>query len=244
MKIPTNEYGNVDIRQGVPDGLVHLPEARGPLQLRLKGKVEYAKALTDIKSSGGYGGTPVFTGVVVRCEDVAGAQEILSRETKRTRPEPDLLSAIFAVNRAAKRQRDAAQSHYLHGQHGFARLAREKKEYYYRLKDQGIKEAHRLGLLAPVRIHGQLAFYLGQGYSFHSALKPKGIELPTVENDAPITVDSKPQGSKEPRLCDAIALIEAIEASGSNAYERLSVPRIARRTHRRYYRGEGSAIIK
>jgi tellurite resistance protein len=35
----------------------------------------------------------------------------------------DLLAAIFAVNRSAKRYRDAAETHYRERMHGFARTS-------------------------------------------------------------------------------------------------------------------------
>jgi hypothetical protein len=44
-----------------------------------------------------------------------------------------VLAALFAVNRSAKRYRDAAQSCYQHSQHGFAKMHRVKKEYLYSL---------------------------------------------------------------------------------------------------------------
>jgi hypothetical protein len=45
----------------------------------------------------------------------------------------DLLAAIFTVNRAAKRRRDAAQKYYQNGMYGFAGSSRREKETYYSL---------------------------------------------------------------------------------------------------------------
>lgn len=52
-----------------------------------------------------------------------------------------LLASIFAVNRAAKRRRDAAEQRYLATNHGFSGHNRAEKEQLYQLK--GLWEARR-----------------------------------------------------------------------------------------------------
>ena len=56
--------------------------------------------------------------------------------------------------------------------------AKERKELRYSLKDRGICAALQAGRIAAVELHAGLCLYCGEGYSFHSTLVPKGVELP------------------------------------------------------------------
>jgi hypothetical protein len=145
----------------------------------------------------------------------------------------DLLPAIFAVNRAAKRHRDSAKEQYEARCHGLAAKAKAHMEYLYALKDRGIALAFQLGLISPIEIHGGLCLYRGKGYCFHSTLAPKSIDLPRAENDAPIAVEAHPQGSKEPLQRDAISKLKSLPNVDEVAFTRLEVPRIARETRNR-----------
>jgi hypothetical protein len=112
----------------------------------------------------------------------------------------DLLAAIFAVNRSAKRFRDAAQRCYVRFAHNCARIARNKKEKLYSLKDRGIAAAYRAGKLHYCGMHARLATYMGDGYRFHSRLQP----FEATADDAPfLLVEAKPKTAREARLMDA-----------------------------------------
>lgn len=133
---------------------------------------------------------------------------------KRTEQAPkqiDLLAAIFTVNRAAKRYRDAASSCYTHKIHGFARANKRKKEDLYLLKDKGIKVAYTAGLLACEGKQGSSYIYQGNGYCFHSYLKPKDLDLATIIEISPeeVRVESKVKTEKY-RLKDAIYTLDVL----------------------------------
>jgi hypothetical protein len=141
----------------------------------------------------------------------------------------DVLAAIFAVNRAAKRWRDAAQQHYLNSRHGQARIARQNKERLYALKERGIAAAYSAGRIDVVEIHGGMCLYRGEGYSFHSRLVP--IELTDtipIGEVSPVLIDAKPQGRKEPRQIDAIACLDALPQVDQSAFDELETPRLPR----------------
>jgi hypothetical protein len=144
--------------------------------------------------------------------------------------EVDLLAAVFTVNRAAKRQRDLAQKYYQQNMHGFAGSSKNRKRKYYDLKDMGIMAAHQAGRLVCTFRHGGLYLWQGEGYSFHSTLKPKSLdvpELPLQEGEAYLFVEAKPMGSKEPRLRDAIQKLETLQGypePDAALYERAPSP--------------------
>lgn len=134
----------------------------------------------------------------------------------------DLLQAIFAANKAAKRYRDSAQSQYRHCQHGFAGHARREKEYLYFLKDKGIVEACRQGRLSFVGTHKNLGLYRGEGYCFHSTLVPVSYELLDGPQEH-FLAEAMPNGAGEGRLKDAVHTLEAI-ADDTTAFHRLATP--------------------
>jgi hypothetical protein len=135
----------------------------------------------------------------------------------------DLLLAIFAVNRAAKRWRDAASSHYDGGRFAWATSAKEHKNYLYALKDRGIAAAFAQGRIAPVDLHGRLCLYCGEGYCFHSRLVPSELEIATTD-ESPILIEAKPQSSRESKQRDAIAHLEALPRIDPSAFDVLASP--------------------
>ena len=141
-------------------------------------------------------------GRVARLSDV---KKTRSRKAPSPAVSVDLLPAIFTVNRAAKRFRDAAQRHYQGSRHGFARDNRMKKSDLYDLKDRGIAAATLLGLLEFSGFHGGMAIYKGSGCCFHSRLVPLGVEHPirSANTNIPFFAESKPKEATEPRLMDA-----------------------------------------
>jgi hypothetical protein len=124
-----------------------------------------------------------------------------------------LLAAIFRVNRSAKRYRDAASSCYSKRAYGLATHNRLEKEGLYGLKDRGIVEAYRRGLLQAEGFHGTLCIYRGNGYCFHSTLRPVGVSLPRIrEDDEPLFIEAKPRGSGEMKLKDAVTILRELPA--------------------------------
>lgn len=142
--------------------------------------------------------------------------------------EVDLLAAIFAVNRSAKRYRDAAQSLYSHGkagQSGWGRyrhsrhagsftlssVAKRKKESLYRLKDRGIRAAFHLGRIECQGKHGNVALWRGEGYCLHSCWIDQSKQHLVVPSDPEhIRVEAKPKTTKEVRLMDAQYTLELL----------------------------------
>lgn len=115
----------------------------------------------------------------------------------------DLLAAIFTVNRAAKRYRDAAISCYECDEYSLARANKRRKEYLYELKDRGIYQAYADKLVSLVGKHGDFYVYRGNGYVFHSLLRPWKIDdnLPTDDGDIYVARRDK---TEKYRLKDAV----------------------------------------
>jgi hypothetical protein len=152
---------------------------------------------------------------------------------------PDnILLAIWSVNRAAKRRRDAAESFYEKDLHGFAGAHKKAKDRYYRLKDIGIAWLAHDGHLAAAYRHGQLVVWVGGGYSFHSTLIPHGAELAEA-GDNLVRMEAKPAGSKELRLVDAENLLGSLVSVVTN-YARITTPwvRLKRERRDRSYDGD------
>ena len=116
--------------------------------------------------------------------------------------------AIFTVNKAAKRYRDAASKSYDANAHGFATVNRERKEDLYALKDRGINSAVSSGRLKFTGMHGRFAIYRGEGYCFHSTLIPKDADTNSADHDVSIFVESSPKKATEGRLKDARFTLE------------------------------------
>ena len=144
--------------------------------------------------------------------------------TERPPNSIDLLAAIFAVNKSAKRYRDAASKCYGAGSHAFARAASRRKQELYDLKDRGIAEALRTDRLSLVGIHGGLALYRGAGYCFHSTLLRDVEPIPEALNTENVFVEAKPREATEPRLKDAIKTLEDLPDADEDC-RRLSQPR-------------------
>lgn len=153
-------------------------------------------------------------------------QAIQNRRIARETSVPeacDLLAAIFAVNRAAKRWRDTASSHYEGSRYAWATSAKERKNRLYALKDRGIAAAFAQGRIAPVDLHGRLCLYRGEGYCFHSRLVPSELEIANTD-ESPILIEAKLQSSREPKQRDAIAHLEALPRIDLSAFDVLASP--------------------
>lgn len=140
-------------------------------------------------------------------------QAVNRRKNRREHPpqEVDLLAAIFSVTRSAKRYRDAAQTCYRAGKHGFAGQARRQKVSLYALKDRGIAAACLAGRIAPVRRVGDgFVEYRGEGYCYHSTLFPTGLDVPVAAGSQPLLVEAKPREAAEPKLKDAVYTLKAL----------------------------------
>ena len=141
----------------------------------------------------------------------------------------NVLAALFAVNRSAKRYRDAAQTCYQSDAHGFAKAHKKRKEKLYDLKEQGLVHAYRAGFVVAVGLHGSLTVYRGAGYCFHSPVRPENVMLEAVSQEA-IFVEAKPRQESEMRLRDAVATLEQL-ANDLSGFFRHSVPRLVTRRY-------------
>jgi hypothetical protein len=116
-----------------------------------------------------------------------------------------ILSALWAINRAAKRFRDAASSHYAHHQHGLSSFAKEKKQTLYQSKAQALYYLVQDGTLQHSGYHcfsdDKWAEVLtGSGFTFHRPCEaPDQLSTRFIGN-----IQAKPRSAHEPRLCDAI----------------------------------------
>jgi len=99
-ELPVTAYGNVDVRNGVPAGCVHINAKRLTVTCAAIG-VECAPALTGWKS-GKWGG-PEISGVVVRAEEEAKVREAMNRRASKR-----LTPAQKEARREAQHQKDAA----------------------------------------------------------------------------------------------------------------------------------------
>jgi len=122
----------------------------------------------------------------------------------------NIAAAVFAVNRAAKRRRDAASNAYETQSHGFARLHSAEKKKLYQMKDRGIAWLASEGHLLAEKIHGSLVVWAGLDYRFHSQLKPRGIEL-ARDADGVFRAEAKPAKASHMRIIDAKTLLAMLE---------------------------------
>lgn len=140
----------------------------------------------------------------------------------------DFLCAIFTVNRAAKRFRDAATKLYESSFHSLSQANSKRKKRLYALKDAAIREAYRRGLLQPMAIHGGLVLYQGSGFCFHSSQVPVEFQdkLPNEADGEVFFRESVPKSSAEVKLKDAEFTLSAC-VSSNDGFATLEVPRIA-----------------
>lgn len=122
-----------------------------------------------------------------------------------------ILSAVWAINRHAKRLRDRASAWWSGCRRDLAGQNAERKREYYALKGQCL---HHLLADGRVAVTGYCRFgqsgdlwsevLAGGGYTFHRPCPP-------VENlrDVPnlVGIEAKPRGAGEPRLRDALLTV-------------------------------------
>jgi hypothetical protein len=72
--------------------------------------------------------------------------------------------------------------------------------------DTAASKVHaRFIIMQAKRSRGKLTEYRGEGYCYHSLLRPVAWTVPGASNEvAPLTVEAKPRTGREPRLKDAI----------------------------------------
>jgi RNase P/RNase MRP subunit p29 len=121
----------------------------------------------------------------------------------------DALSAVWAINRRAKRCHDLASSHYKSGTHGFSAMVKNEKLELYRLKGQALHYLRKQRRLETAGYHrfpsGNWAEVLeGGGYTFHRPCPDRSDETAKEIDE----IEAKPRGSKEPRLKDALHTIK------------------------------------
>ena len=210
MQTIENKYGNVDIRDGIPDGYVHLDIPRvGAIAKRLG--IPHAKAMTGFDLWGKY---PEFSGIVIAAHDEPAIFAVLSqRENKRKKSleKTSVYDALFSLNRRAKRCRDMAQTYYRRGMHGLAGTMKQEKENIYSIKGQALHYMLEEGLLSGGKYHkfsgGNFAEILsGNGYTFHRpADEPDDMPVDALMIDS---IEAKPKKAKEPSLDVAREVID------------------------------------
>jgi hypothetical protein len=146
--------------------------------------------------------------------DVFRSDQVRQRREHKV-AEPNLLPlllALWAVNRAAKRQRDAARK--LHAARAFAlaSLAKERKKELYWLKSQALHFAILDGMLTVAGYHRfeydhWAEVLIGDGYSFHRPCKPPP-DTSSADSKMLEQIDAKPRCVGEPRLLDAKYTLE------------------------------------
>lgn len=196
--------------------LVSATEA-GRRGLRVPDHGEPVRSLTRRVGEGGGRSVTYF---VFRVSDCVRKRQYRTIPPKRI----DLLVAIFAVSKAAKRQRDAAEKQYNQNNYGFATLAKLTKKALYLLKDCGIAEAVKQGRLRFSGTHGRLAIYTGEGYCFHSTLLPIEAHAP-AHDEPPVRQETAPRKSIEPRLKDAKFTLEMLPSP--EGFTSLSPPSVS-----------------
>jgi hypothetical protein len=143
--------------------------------------------------------------LVYRDDQVEPKRVIRRLEPKRV----PLLAAVWTINRTAKRFRDAATRHYHGGRHGFAGDASQRKEMLYARKGQALHHLMADGTLQHAGYHrfpgNKWAEVLtGAGFTFH-----RPCETPKQKSGKALsTIEAKPRGAREPRLCDAIFTLD------------------------------------
>lgn len=85
ITIPRNEYGTVDIRNGIPKGCAHFPGMRLQLTCRSIG-IEFAQAMTGFKKHRGFY-RPVFDGVIVLAKYRRRMTRALKAKAERNTPD-------------------------------------------------------------------------------------------------------------------------------------------------------------
>lgn len=145
---------------------------------------------------------------VYRISDAIPKRKVKVNDSK----EIDLLSAIFVVNKTAKRYRDSGTAYYHQRMHGFAAVSKDKKLHLYGLKDRGLKKAYIEGLLEFCGFNHGMALYRGGGYCFHSFTYPTEFsnKLSEMDLNETIKIPSSEKGVKESRLKDAVLTLEKI----------------------------------
>jgi len=210
--LPVNEYGSVVTTSGVPEGFVHVDEPRlGPTCRRLG--IEYAPAVIGWQKVGKRHDRrlyPKISGIVIHRADLDSLQQALAEKAEKSRKraaELPLLTALFTLNRRAKRCRDLAQTYYQSGMYGLAgKMKREKKRIYH-LKGQVLHHLVEAGVLVGGKYHrfefGVCAEILeGGGYTFHRPCPPQVNVANVIES-----IEAKPKGSREPSLLVAFEVI-------------------------------------
>ncbi len=167
----------VDVSEGVPHGLVHVDGPRlGPICKRLG--IPFAKAIVG-KKVFRKRGTPhtasVCSGIVIKAIDEQNIRKALEERVAKKKARTarlSVLSAIFTLNRRAKRCRDLAQHYYQENMHGLAGKHKREKERIYLLKGQVLAHLLVEERLKVTGVHqfqgGNFAEVLeGEGYRFH-----------------------------------------------------------------------------
>lgn len=130
-------------------------------------------------------------------------------KTKHAPQTIPLLSAIWGINRYAKRCRDAAASCYERDAFKFATMWKKRKEECYRQKGQLLAHLTADGTLQRTGYTqfagGNWAEILrGNGYAYHRPIASEEVpQSVKEEQQGENSIEAKPKTTAEPRLCDA-----------------------------------------
>jgi hypothetical protein len=137
--------------------------------------------------------------------------------------EIDVLAAVWAVNRRAKRCRDLARNSYSGGRGGAAANFAAEKRDCYDLKGQALhylREERRLVVVGyhafaqPDGTHLWAEVLQGEGYTFHRpCANPQNTKSAMVLNE----IEAKPHNWKDPKLKDALHTLKLYLANKPEA---------------------------
>lgn len=164
--IPTNEYGNVDIRNGIPKGLAHIPYATYcPLKINMlcrKAKCPTAPAFIGFtRSTGRY--FPETDGIVVPIHRRRRIMTLIENGHKRLAArksaKPRDYTAGFAREYGSARNALLPAAHAMFDLNRYAKHQEYRDVTRYRIylqKGRFIYLLHRMGLCESVQEHHQL----------------------------------------------------------------------------------------
>ena len=154
-----NQYGNVEIRNGVPKGYVHMRGERLQPICRKLGIV-WAPALIGFEKNR-YGCKPILDGVVVSARSAEKVREAIKERVVKLRRTPAPLSmtpenvsrALYIANKHAKSLGSQAAYAYEGGRYKTASKRKRTKDGLYHLKDKVLSKALSDGLATVLAYH-------------------------------------------------------------------------------------------
>lgn len=220
-------YGNYTVDLKLPKRITRLP-LNGTIRIANKLNIPSVKIVHYIQ----YDPYPTLVGYAIPTKYVHLINEYRTKQAQKNTPapHPDLILCIREMSRSAHRERDAAEEAYQERRHSNAGKHKLLKVRYYALKDRGIAEAYRRGLLrfAGVAPQNMGVYEYGDGgmSCFHSTLMPAGAERVPVEGHPETLLVPATDKQKGISLARVIATLEACPHVDADAFERVPAPAI------------------